>query len=390
MPDLKQIAAIIVAAGKGERMGGMPKQYRPLAGKPVLAHSIEAFRSAGLSDIFLVIHPEHRNEYALLLSTLDVTLVNGGKRRQDSVKLALEAVKRTSDATHVMIHDAARPGLSASLVSRLADALAEGDAVIPVLPVADTLKRLDETNIVLTESREGLALAQTPQAFHLNSILAAHLALAEEDFTDDASLIEAQGRLVATVPGDPRNSKLTTEADWHRMGQEMQRPRRIATGSGLDVHRLLPHDADVPAEQQTIRIGGLDIPHTHYLEGFSDADVALHAATDAILGALGLGDIGQHFPPGDARWKGADSALFIEETRLALLERSAILEHLDLTIICESPKIGPHRNAMRTRLAELLHVEESRINIKATTTEGLGFTGRGEGVMAQAVATVSY
>jgi 2-C-methyl-D-erythritol 4-phosphate cytidylyltransferase / 2-C-methyl-D-erythritol 2,4-cyclodiphosphate synthase len=279
----------------------------------------------------------------------------------------------------VLIHDAARPFLAAAVVDRLLDALDAHDAAVPVLPVVDTLAK-DERALGDTVSREGLVRVQTPQAFRFAEILDAHATWAGGEATDDAQVARAAGLTVATVAGDPALEKLTYDEDFHRAEARLEAGLVPRTGFGFDVHAFGPGDS--------IWLGGLRVPHDRGLVGHSDADVLLHALTDALLGAIGAGDIGDHFPPGDPQWRGAPSSLFLERAR-DLVERSGgRIVHVDATIVCEAPRIGPHREAMRERIAGLLRLPVGRVSVKATTTERLGFTGRGEGIAAQAVATV--
>ncbi|MBN8543578.1 MAG: bifunctional 2-C-methyl-D-erythritol 4-phosphate cytidylyltransferase/2-C-methyl-D-erythritol 2,4-cyclodiphosphate synthase [Alphaproteobacteria bacterium] len=358
-----KIAALIVAAGSGTRAGGaLPKQYQQLAGKPMLAHSAQTLvNHPAISNVLVVISSEHEDLY-----TLDVPYSHGGKERQDSVRLGLEALAKHAP-DYVLIHDAARPFLSTTVIDNIVAALGN-DAVIPALSVADTIRTRDGATI----DRNTLLRIQTPQAFPFAKILELHQKN-KIAATDDAELWLQAGGKIVYVEGEERNRKMTTAED-------MRMPI-TKIGMGYDVHKLIDGDA--------IILGGVKIPHTKKLEGHSDADVVLHAIVDAILGALGEGDIGVHFPPSDTKWKGADSAKFVEHVRDLLAQKHATLNHLDVTIICEAPKITPHREAMRTRIAQLLGTDISAISVKATTTEGLGFTGRGEGIAAQAVATVS-
>lgn len=358
-----KIAALIVAAGSGTRVGGaLPKQYQPLGGKPMLAHSASTLANhKAISKVMVVISPEHESLY-----TLDHPKVNGGAERQDSVRLGLEALAKDKP-DYVLIHDAARPHLSNAVIDRIVDALGK-DGVVPFVKVSDTVR----TENGETVDRAKLLRIQTPQAFPFGKILELHQKN-KNAVTDDAALwMQAEGKIVY-VEGEEKNRKMTTAEDMRQPVTKL--------GMGYDVHRLIPGSE--------IILGGVTIPHTHKLEGHSDADVVLHAIVDAILGALGEGDIGVHFPPSDAKWKGTNSAKFIEHTYQLLQKHNATLSHLDVTIICEAPKIGPHRDAMRERIAQLLHTDISHISVKATTTEGLGFTGRGEGIAAQAIATVS-
>lgn len=363
MTKQANIAALIVAAGSGTRAGGaLPKQYQLLEGRPMLAHSARTLANhPAISTLMMVISPEHEAFY-----TLDVPYVHGGKERQDSVRLGLEAlVKDAPD--YVLIHDAARPFLSAALIDKIV-AVLDVDAVVPAMSIVDTIRTRDGATV----DRNNLLRIQTPQAFPFAKILEIHQKNTSAA-TDDAELWMQAGGKVVYVEGEERNRKMTTAED-------MRMPI-TKVGMGYDVHCLIDGEA--------IILGGITIAHHKKLEGHSDADVVLHAIVDAIFGALGEGDIGVHFPPSDAKWKGADSAKFVEYAVEKMKDRRASLQHLDITIICEAPKIAPHREVIRDRIAQLLHVDISAISVKATTTEGLGFTGRGEGIAAQAVATVS-
>jgi 2-C-methyl-D-erythritol 4-phosphate cytidylyltransferase / 2-C-methyl-D-erythritol 2,4-cyclodiphosphate synthase len=375
--------ALIVAAGRGERAGaGLPKQYRSVGGRSVLARSVGAFAGhAGIRAVRCVIQEADRDLYEVAVKGLDLLApVSGGATRQDSVRLGLESLAHLAPET-VLIHDAARPFVSSTIIEATLAVLADGEGAIPALPVHDTLKRGGPAGIEATVDRAGLWRAQTPQGFRYATILAAHRAMAGRELTDDAAVAEAAGMAVGLVPGSEDNVKLTTQEDFARAELLLARgPDRVAVGSGFDVHAFGPGTA--------VTLCGLAIPHDQGLVGHSDADVGLHAVTDAILGALGEGDIGSHFPPSEARWKGADSALFLRHAALLARERGGRIEHVDVTLICERPKIGPHREAMRARLAELLDLALAGVSIKATTTEGLGFTGRREGIAAQAVATL--
>ena len=378
-------AAVIVAAGTGERFGGsLPKQYRPLAGSSVLRRSVEAFRATGrFDDIVVVIRDEHRALYDAAAAGLGLPEpVTGGATRQDSVRAALEwLAPRAPDL--VLVHDAARPLVDRATIDRVLDALADAEAAIAAVPVVDTIKRAEgkgETPIAAgTVDRSGLWQAQTPQGFRFPALLAAHRAAAGETLTDDAAVAERQGIAVRLVEGHVDNFKITTEADLTRAERLLGGAADIRTGTGFDVHRLIPGDAVI--------LCGLRIPHGFKLEGHSDADVGLHALTDALLGAIGAGDIGQHFPPSEERWRGADSAAFLAHAGELVRARGTIL-NVDVTLLCERPKIGPHRTAMVARIAEILQLDPDRVSVKATTTERLGFTGREEGIAAQASANV--
>ncbi len=382
-PDAGVTAALIVAAGRGHRLGGaMPKQYLPLAGRPVLRHSLETFaRHPSVGAVRVVIHRDDLELYGAAAEGLDLLPpVEGGATRQDSVRLGLESLHDMSPA-RVLIHDAARPFADAALIRRMIAALDTSPGAIPALPVADTIKRGADGVIVETVDRHALWRAQTPQAFRYGEILAAHRAAAGRELTDDAAVAEAAGLAVALVAGAEENFKVTTEADLSRAERLLAPGADIRCGNGFDVHRFGPGNQ--------VMICGIAISHDQGLEGHSDADVGLHALTDAILGAIGAGDIGQHFPPGDPRWRGADSSRFLAHAAALVAERGGRLLSLDVTIICERPKIGPHRAAMIRRIAEILGLDASRVSVKATTTEGLGFTGRREGIAAQATATVA-
>ncbi|MFE0754325.1 bifunctional 2-C-methyl-D-erythritol 4-phosphate cytidylyltransferase/2-C-methyl-D-erythritol 2,4-cyclodiphosphate synthase [Inquilinus sp. NPDC058860] len=374
-------AAVIVAAGTGERFGGsLPKQYRPLAGSSVLRRSVEAFRASGrFDDIVVVIRDEHRALYEAATEGLGLPEpVAGGATRQDSVRAALEwLVPRAPDL--VLVHDAARPLVDRATIDRVLDALAEAEAAIAAVPVVDTIKRAESGIAAGTVDRSGLWQAQTPQGFRFPALLAAHRAAAGEALTDDAAVAERQGIAVRLVEGHVDNFKITTEADLTRAERLLGGAADIRTGTGFDVHRLIPGDAVI--------LCGIRIPHGFKLEGHSDADVGLHALTDALLGAIGAGDIGQHFPPSDERWRGADSAAFLAHAADLVRARGTIL-NVDVTLLCERPKVGPHRAAMVARIAGILQLDAERVSVKATTTERLGFTGREEGIAAQASASV--
>jgi 2-C-methyl-D-erythritol 4-phosphate cytidylyltransferase / 2-C-methyl-D-erythritol 2,4-cyclodiphosphate synthase len=385
-PPLR-IAALIVAAGQSQRMGGdTPKQYRSLAGKTVLRRSVEAFVNHPLvHEVCVVIHPAHQSLYARSLEGLAVLApVHGGDTRQASVQRGVAQLAATSDATHVLVHDAARCFVDAATISRVIAALQQGaQAVLPTLPVSDTLKQVGGQQVETTIPRHNIHLAQTPQGFELKMLNQLHLNTSSES-TDDASLAEAAGITVECVAGNSRNRKLTTSDDWEFAEMLLQARYHTRTGMGYDVHRLTPRSDD----GRQLHLCGVTIEHSHVLEGHSDADVGLHALTDALLGALALGDIGTHFPPSDPRWKGADSAQFVTYCVERMHEHHAILNHVDITLICEAPKVGPHRAAMQQRVANLLNIPADCVSIKATTSEGLGFTGRREGIAAQAVATL--
>jgi 2-C-methyl-D-erythritol 4-phosphate cytidylyltransferase/2-C-methyl-D-erythritol 2,4-cyclodiphosphate synthase len=379
--------ALIVAAGSGERFGSeRPKQYQDLLGRPILRRSAEAFLGHPAVDgVQVVINPAHRPLYDEATAGLGLPEpLPGGSSRQESVRLGLERLALTTPPPElVLIHDAARPLVDAATIDRVLAALATGPAAIAAVPVTDTLKREAGGFAAGTVDRAHLWRAQTPQGFRFDDILAAHRASAGATLTDDAAVAEQAGLKVALVPGHPENLKVTTSDDLERARRLLGAapvPDDVRIGFGFDVHRLRPGDGVV--------LCGVPIPFDRALEGHSDADVGLHALTDAILGAFADGDIGSHFPPSDARWRGADSATFVRHAVARLHARGGLLAHADVTLICEHPKIGPHRPAMVARLAELLGVSPDRVSVKATTTERLGFTGRGEGIAAHAVATI--
>lgn len=374
--------ALIVAAGRGHRAGGgIPKQYRLLAGQSLLRRSCEAFLNHPRVDaVCAVIHPDDADLYAE--STAGFTLlprVHGGATRQESCRYGLESLMELAPR-QVLIHDAARPFVDAATIDRVLDALADGPAAIAAIAVTDTLKKAaSDMHIAGTVEREGLWRAQTPQGFGYAEILEAHRKLAAQSLTDDAAVAEAAGLEVALTQGSEDNFKLTTEDDFAR-AERMLGAGDIRVGSGFDVHRF--------DEGNSVTLCGIEINYDKSLAGYSDADVGLHAITDALLGAIGQGDIGSHFPPGDPQWRSADSALFLRHAAELVGRRGGEIRHLDVTLICEAPKIGSHRDAMRTRIAEIAGISIDRVSVKATTTEGLGFTGRGEGIAAQATATV--
>ena len=376
-------AALIVAAGRGQRAGkGLPKQYRPIAGRPMLRHSLETFvRHAAVTAVCVVIDPDDRTFYDEAARDLELLEpVAGGATRQDSVRRGLESLAELAPE-RVLIHDGARPFADAALIDRVLAALDRAAGALPAIPVADTLKRGTDGRVHSTVDRANLWRAQTPQGFRFADILAAHRAAIGQDLTDDAAVAERGGLAVALVEGDERNIKLTTVDDFARA--EILASAALGdvrVGTGFDVHRFGPGDH--------VWLCGIRLEHTQGLMGHSDADVALHAITDAVLGALAAGDIGQHFPPSDPRWRGADSSNFLRQAAAMVVARGGRIAHVDVTIICERPKVGPHRAAMGARLAEILGIEGPRCSIKATTTEGLGFTGRGEGIAAQASVTL--
>lgn len=376
------IAALIVAAGRGSRAGGgLPKQYRALGGATVLRRALTAFVShPGITRTVAVIHPDDEAHFSASSAGLDVTWTAGGATRQDSVLRGLRSLA-DSGATHVLIHDGARPLVSKKIIADVIHALVTAEGAAPGLAIADSLKHVSHGSIMSTVPRDHLWRVQTPQGFVLRSILAAHEAAAGQALTDDAAVAEAAGLTVAIVAGDDDNLKITTADDLaHAERLLTLRTADVRTGSGFDVHRFSPGDH--------VWLCGVKVPHSHGLDGHSDADAGLHALTDALLGALGDGDIGAHFPPTDPQWKGADSSEFLRHAADLLTRRGGVLAHADVTLICERPKISLHRGAMVQRIADILQVAPDRVSVKATTTEQLGFTGRREGLAAQAVVTI--
>ena len=349
----------------------VPKQYRELAGKPLLAHALDHLDHPAIDGVQVVIGEGQEEAYRAAVGerSLPSPLI-GGATRRDSVRIGLAALE---DVDRVLIHDAARPFLPVAVIDRLLKALDSHDGAVPGLPVVDTLARRDGASV----PRDELLRVQTPQAFRFEAIRRAHQAWTGGEATDDAQVARAAGLDVTYVKGDPALEKLTYEADFAR-AEAARLSARV--GQGFDVHALSPGEE--------LWLGGIRIPHDKGLKGHSDADVLLHAITDALLGALGAGDIGDHFPPSDPQWRGAASSLFVEHVRALIEQAGGRIDHVDATIICEAPRIGPHRDAMRARIAALLRLPASRISVKATTTERLGFAGRGEGIAAQAVATI--
>ena len=369
------VAAIIVAAGRGTRAGGtVPKQWQLLAGQPVVRHSIQAF--AGLADqVILVVHPDDVARAA----PMEVQLVEGGATRDASVRNALIHLAGTG-TSRVLIHDGARPLVSPALITRLIGALDQSVAAAPAVPVTDALWRGDDLRVTGTQDRTGLWRAQTPQAFHFDAILAAHRAH-PGGAADDVEVARAAGLDVMIVQGDEDNLKLTFAADFARAERILKgRSMDIRVGNGFDVHAFGPGDH--------VCLCGVRVAHGRGLVGHSDADVGMHALTDAIYGALAEGDIGQHFPPSDPQWKGAESHIFLRHAANRAAQRGFAIAHADVTLICERPKIGPHAGPMRAALAAIMGIAPDRISVKATTSERLGFTGREEGIAALATATL--
>jgi 2-C-methyl-D-erythritol 4-phosphate cytidylyltransferase/2-C-methyl-D-erythritol 2,4-cyclodiphosphate synthase len=371
-------AALIVAAGSGMRAGpDIPKQFRKLGGKAVLRHAFDALRShPGIGEVRIVIAAGQEQAYREALAGADPPEpIEGGAERAFSVLNGLERVT----AERVLVHDAARPFCPPAVIDRLLAALETHKAAVPVLPIPDTVVR---GGPVLREfvDRNELVRIQTPQAFDTRALLDAYRGWPAAPPTDESQVAKAAGIEVAMVPGDPALEKLTFESDFEAAERRLAARLVGRTGMGFDVHAFAPGDC--------LWLGGVRIDHERGLSGHSDADVALHALTDAVLGAIGEGDIGEHFPPSDPQWRGAASSLFVEHARARVEARGGRIDHVDVTLICESPRIGRHRAAMRARIASLLGIGEARVSVKATTTERLGFTGRGEGIAAQALATV--
>jgi 2-C-methyl-D-erythritol 4-phosphate cytidylyltransferase/2-C-methyl-D-erythritol 2,4-cyclodiphosphate synthase len=374
---MPRTAVLIVAAGKGERTGrALPKQYESVAGKPLLRWSAEAFAEL---PVTVVIGPGQQQLYVAALPG-GAEPIPGGARRQDSVRLGLEALEAVKP-DFVLIHDAARPLVSRTVIEGVIAALERGArGAAPMLPVADTLRRQEDGQWTLVP-RDGLFRAQTPQGFRFADILAAHRQHANADVTDDVEMAALAGIAVEAVTGEETNLKVTTEKDFALAEKLLGTQRETRTAMGYDAHRFTAGDH--------VWLCGVKVPHDHGLEGHSDADAGLHALTDAVLGCIGAGDIGQHFPPSDERWRGAPSWKFLAHAAGLVAEKGGRIVHCDVTLICERPKIGPFREAMRERIAAILGIDMERISVKATTTEGMGYTGRREGLAAQAVATVT-
>jgi 2-C-methyl-D-erythritol 4-phosphate cytidylyltransferase/2-C-methyl-D-erythritol 2,4-cyclodiphosphate synthase len=375
--------ALIVAAGRGTRFGGtLPKQYLALGGTSVLRHAVAAFAAhPRVAGVLVAIRPEDRALFDHAVSGLSVLApVPGGAERQDSVRLGLEGLA-AHKPDRVLIHDGARPFPDAALIDRVIDGLDRASAAIPGLALGDTIKRVENGHIAETVDRLQLWRAQTPQGFHFDAILAAHRQMAGHVLTDDAAVAEAAGIAPLIVAGSEENLKVTTTEDLAAAERQLAaRQGDLRVGQGFDVHPFGPGDH--------VMVCGVAIPHEVAPVGHSDADVGLHALTDAVLGAIGAGDIGMHFPPSDPRWRGASSDRFLAYAATLVRERGGAIAAVDVTIICERPKIAPYRDRMIERLAEILEISPGRVSVKATTTERLGFTGRGEGIAAQAVATV--
>ncbi len=388
MPHTRKIektqnfSVLIAAAGQGTRCGGfVPKQYRILAGKSLLRHTVEAFLGLpGLDDIRVIIDPEHADLYHEAVKGLDLPdFVSGSNSRKNSIFNGLKSFSNLTNEDIVLIQDAARPLVQGVDIMAVVDALAENEATSLATPIADTLRYEHDGSPI---DRNGLHALQTPQGFHYGVIKKAHeQADPDKEYTDDTGLVSALGVAIKLVPGHKSNFKITTEDDWE-MAEKLLGPDETRTGMGFDVH------AFADTGDKTVRLCGVSVPHERPLAGHSDADVGLHALTDAILGSIAAGDIGQHFPPSNDNYKDMDSAIFLSKAMELLNEKGGSVLNLDITLICEEPKIGPHREAMEQRIAEIIAIDPSRVSVKATTSEKLGFTGRGEGIAAQAIATV--
>jgi 2-C-methyl-D-erythritol 4-phosphate cytidylyltransferase/2-C-methyl-D-erythritol 2,4-cyclodiphosphate synthase len=386
---MAKTVALVLAGGRGSRVGGdIPKQYRTIAGIPMIRRTLSRFADhPRVDEVRAVIHPDDEARYRDAIGPMALpNPIFGGETRQDSGYNGLKNIEKLSP-DYVLIQDAARPFTGAKTIDRVLQALQSGPAALAAMPVTDTIKRADARNrVTRTVDRTGLWRAQTPQGFRFSEILAAHEACKGRELTDDAAIAEASGLDVTMVEGDEENFKVTTEADLARAEQIVRQQEGLPPGgdirvaTGFDVHRF--EDGD------SVILCGIKIPHTHGLRGHSDADAGLHALTDAILGTLAAGDIGDHFPPSDPQWRNVESAIFLNHAVEMVAARGGVLLHLDVTLICENPKIGPHRDAMRDRIAGLCSVDRARVSVKATTTERLGFTGRSEGIAAQATATV--
>jgi 2-C-methyl-D-erythritol 4-phosphate cytidylyltransferase/2-C-methyl-D-erythritol 2,4-cyclodiphosphate synthase len=389
--------ALIVAAGRGSRFAsaaspGAPKQYRDLAGMPVLRRAALPFLAhPDVAGVRVVIHADDRALYDEAMAGLALLPpVHGGESRQDSVRLGLESLAGQAPAT-VLIHDAARPFVDDAIIARSLAGLAKHPGAIAAVPLADSLKRGNADIVTAAVERDGLWRAQTPQAFRYADILAAHRKVAaaenmgyDRGFTDDAAVLEQAGGTVGLTLGSEDNFKITTEADLARAERQLLAAHGdIRTGFGVDVHAFGPI-----GEKDHVTLCGVRLPSPRGLLGHSDADVGLHALTDALLACIGDGDIGSHFPPSDPQWKDADSSRFLRHAASLVKAQGGMIGHLDVTLLCEAPKVSPHREAMRARVAEIAGLSIGRVSVKATTTERLGFLGRGEGIAAQAVATV--
>lgn len=386
-PKSGKIAAIVVAAGRGNRAAReIPKQYAKVGGEPMLRRTIRALVShEGIDAILTVIGDGDATRYGEVVAGLPKLLppVVGGATRQDSVRNGLEALAGDPPRL-VLVHDAARPFVSPEVIGSVIAACDEAHGAIPVLAITETVKRVEGGAVAATIPREALATAQTPQGFPFAAIVAAHRSAAEagrNDLTDDAAVAQLAGLAVRAVEGDRANMKITTPADFSAAERMLATASETRTGHGFDVHSFAPGTS--------VWLCGVEVPHDRGLVGHSDADVGLHALTDALLGTIGDGDIGMHFPPSDPKWKGASSDLFLADAVRRVHEKGGRIVNLDVTLVCEAPKIGPHREKMQARVAEIAGITPDRVGVKATTSEKMGFTGRGEGIVAMAIATVA-
>lgn len=379
----EQTHALIVAAGIGARAElDLPKQFELISGKPMVRHSVEGLSSHDAIDqIWIVIAEGQEEQLSKALGPISAyNLVIGGATRQQSVFNGLAAIRNSGGAKNILVHDAARPFVSHRVIDDLLDRLKTEPAAIPVLPSVDTMVQLTDERLDRTVDRSSLWRVQTPQAFDFAKLMAAHERFAaDQNASDDAQIFQAAGHIVTVVDGDEALKKYTLPSDF--VGDRKQHMRQIRTGMGYDVHRM--------AAGEELWLGGIKIDHDRGLVGHSDADVLLHALTDALLGTVAAGDIGDHFPPSDPQWRGVASARFVEHAVSLIAEKGGIIHNVDMTVICEAPKIKPHREEIRRNIAELLAIGIDRVSIKATTTEGLGFAGRKEGIATQAIATIS-
>lgn len=393
MPENKKkpkTIALLVAAGQSERMGGaIPKPYIMLGSESILQRTIKAFLAhPEIDGVRVVIRREHHPHYRKAIGGLTIIpCVIGGSSRQESVRLGLESLVE-HEPDRVLVHDIARPFVSHELISRVLEALDEHEAAIPVLAINDTIKRVENGVVVGTVDRKGAVQVQTPQGFDYQTLVKAHAQAIGKELTDDAAVCELAGVKVFTVDGENENFKVTNAEDLKRMETNLVATYETRVGIGYDVHVLAAHEAETPIIQQNIKLCGVRIPFSHYLVGHSDADVGLHAIVDAILGAISAQDIGAHFPPTDPKLQGADSERFLLHAYSLLKNRGGELVNIDVTLICERPKISTYRETMIEYIANILKIEKHRVSVKATTTEKLGFEGRGEGISAQAVVTV--
>ncbi|MEO9634985.1 MAG: bifunctional 2-C-methyl-D-erythritol 4-phosphate cytidylyltransferase/2-C-methyl-D-erythritol 2,4-cyclodiphosphate synthase [Parasphingorhabdus sp.] len=379
----KKTDVLIVAAGIGSRAGlDIPKQFEPVGGKSMIRHSVERFQSHDAIDrIWIVVAEGQEDEANKALSPLSAyKLVIGGATRQQSVSNGLQAIESHGGTTNILVHDAARPFISHMVINRLLTRLETESAAVPVLPCVDTMVRLNNEQLGPTVDRNSLWRVQTPQAFDFKKLMAAHADFASDrNASDDAQVFRAAGHAVVTIEGDEALKKYTLPGDFKEKGSSDM--RQIRTGMGYDVHRL--------AADEELWLGGVAIKHDKGLAGHSDADVLLHALTDALLGTIAAGDIGDHFPPSAPQWRGAASSLFVEHAASLISQKGGVIHNVDMTIICEAPKIKPYREDIRRNIAKMLSLAMDQVSLKATTTEGLGFAGRREGIAAQAIATIS-